>query len=184
LRAKANTFSAIAESLKMRTEFLQMSPTANNMSKTVADIMTPDPVTVKPQAPLKEAIKLLVEKRISGLPVVDDAGKVIGVISESDLMWQETGPEPPPFFMFLDSVIYLENPGRYEKELHKSLGQTVGEVMSDRAVTVTADLSLSKAARLMHEKKIRRLPVINAQGQPVGIITQGDIIRSMAEEDE
>lgn len=151
------------------------------MSKTVADVMTADPVTVKPETPLKEAIKLLVENRISGLPVVDDTGEVIGVISESDLMWQETGPEPPPFIMFLDSVIYLQNPSRYDKELHKAFGQTVKEVMSDRAVTIFEDVPLSQAARLMHEKKIRRLPVLNSEKQLVGIITQGDIIRSMAE---
>ncbi|MFP4009425.1 MAG: CBS domain-containing protein [Spirulinaceae cyanobacterium] len=151
------------------------------MSKTVADVMSANPVTVKPETPLKDAIKLLVENQISGLPVIDDTGEVIGVISESDLMWQETGPEPPPFIMFLDSVIYLQNPARYDKELHKAFGQTVKEVMSDRAVTVFADLPLSQAARLMHEKKIRRLPVLNSDEQLIGIVTQGDIIRSMAE---
>ncbi|MEC4803002.1 MAG: CBS domain-containing protein [Jaaginema sp. PMC 1079.18] len=151
------------------------------MSKTVADVMTADPVTVSPDTPLKEAIKLLVEKRISGLPVVDETGAVIGVISESDLMWQETGPEPPPFIMFLDSVIYLQNPSRFDKELHKALGQTVAEVMSDRPITVLADLPLPQAARLMHEKQVRRLPVLNSDKQLIGIITQGDIIRSMAE---
>jgi len=101
------------------------------MSKTVADVMTTNPAVVQPEAPLKEAIKLLVEKKISGLPVVDEAGKLVGVLSEADLMWQETGVETPPYFMFLDSVIYLQNPAQYDRELHKALGQTVGEVMSD-----------------------------------------------------
>ncbi|MBE9116692.1 CBS domain-containing protein [Lusitaniella coriacea LEGE 07157] len=150
------------------------------MSKTVAEIMTPNPVTVKPQTPLQEAIQILAEKRISGLPVVDDAGALIGVISESDLMWQETGADPPPYVMFLDSVIYLKNPARYEKELHKALGQTVGEVMSDEPITVNTDCNLREAARLMHEKNVRRLPVVDSDKQVVGILTQGDIIRSMA----
>ncbi|MGD2182713.1 CBS domain-containing protein [Lusitaniella coriacea] len=150
------------------------------MSKTVAEIMTPNPVTVKPQTPLQEAIQILAEKRISGLPVVDDAGALIGVISESDLMWQETGADPPPYVMFLDSVIYLKNPARYEKELHKALGQTVGEVMSDEPITVNTDCNLREAAQLMHEKNVRRLPVVDSDKQVVGILTQGDIIRSMA----
>lgn len=142
--------------------------------------MTPDPITVRPQTPLSEAIKILAEKRISGLPVIDDNGKLVGVISETDLMWQETGVEPPPYVMFLDSVIYLENPKRYEKEIHKALGQTVEEAMTTKPITIKPEQSLREAARLMHEKHIRRLPVVNAESKVVGIITQGDIIRTMA----
>jgi CBS domain-containing protein len=150
------------------------------MTKTVADVMTHNPVTVNPQTALKEAIKLLAENKISGLPVVDEGGKLVGVISETDLMWQETGVEPPPYIMLLDSVIYLQNPARYEKEIHKALGQTVAEVMSDKPIAIESNRSVKEAAHIMHEKKIRRLPVLDRQGQLVGIITRGDIIRMMA----
>jgi CBS domain-containing protein len=152
------------------------------MTKTVADVMTPNPIAVNPQTSLPEAIKILAEKKISGLPVVDEAGKIVGVISETDLMWQETGVDPPPYIMFLDSVIYLQNPARYEKEIHKALGQTVAEVMSDKPITIKSDRPVREAAHLMHEKKIRRLPVVDREGQLIGIITQGDIIRMMAAE--
>ena len=152
------------------------------MSKIVADVMTPQPITVEPDTPLKEAIKILAEKKISGLPVVDKAGKLVGVLSETDLMWQETGVDPPPYIMILDSVIYLQNPARHEKEIHKALGQTVGEVMSDKPIAVRPNQSLREAAHLMHEKNIRRLPAIDEEGQVVGIITRGDIIRTMATE--
>jgi CBS domain-containing protein len=152
------------------------------MAKTVADVMSRDPITVKPQTPIKEAIKILAEQRISGLPVVDDAGKLVGVISETDLLWQETGVEPPLYIMFLDTVIFLENPARHEQELHKALGQTVGEVMSDNPVTVKADQPLRKAAKLMQEKSIRRLAVTDQEGQVIGILTPGDIVRAMAAE--
>jgi CBS domain-containing protein len=152
------------------------------MTKTIAEVMTPNPISINPQKPLQEAIKILVENRISGLPVVDEAGKLIGVISESDLMWQETGVEPPPYIMFLDSVIYLQNPTRHDKEIHKVLGETVGEVMTDRPITITGDRSIKEAARIMHEKKIRRLIVVDEKDDRViGIVTQGDIIRAMAE---
>ncbi|ELR96805.1 putative transcriptional regulator, contains C-terminal CBS domains [Gloeocapsa sp. PCC 73106] len=142
--------------------------------------MTPNPLTVQPETPLSEAIKILAEKRISGLPVVDDEGALVGVISDTDLMWQETGVEPPPYIMFLDSVIYLENPKRYEKEIHKALGQTVGEVMTSKPITITPEQSMREAARVMHDKNIRRLPVIDTEAKVVGIITRGDIIRTMA----
>lgn len=152
------------------------------MAKTVADVMSRDPIMVKPQTPIKEAIKILTEQRISGLPVVDDAGSLVGVISETDLLWQETGVEPPVYIMFLDSVIFLENPARHEQELHKALGQTVGEVMSTNPVTVESDQPLRKAAKLMQEKSIRRLAVVNDQGKVIGILTPGDIVRAMAAE--
>jgi CBS domain-containing protein len=150
------------------------------MSKTVADVMSRNPVVVRPETPLTEAIKILAERRISGLPVVDDSGKLIGVISETDLMWQETGVTPPAYIMFLDSVIYLQNPATYERDLHKALGQTVGEVMTKDPITVSPDKSLRDAAKLMHDKNVHRLPILDSEGQVIGILTRGDIIRAMA----
>jgi len=152
------------------------------MPKLVADIMSRDPILVRPETPLNEAIKILAEKHISGLPVVDGAGKLVGVLSETDLMWRETGVTPPAYIMILDSVIYLQNPGDYDRDLHKALGQTVGEVMTSHAISIAADKPLREAARVMHDKNIRRLPVLDAQGQVVGIITRGDIVRAMATE--
>lgn len=152
------------------------------MAKTVADVMSREPITVKPQTSVKEAIKILTEQRISGLPVVDDDGKLVGVISETDLLWQETGVEPPLYIMFLDSVIFLENPARHEHELHKALGQTVGEVMSSDPVTVKPDQPLRKAAKLMQEKSVRRLAVTDDDKHVIGILTPGDIVRAMAAE--
>lgn len=154
------------------------------MLKTVADIMSRDPVVVSPETPLKEAIQTLAERHISGLPVVDQSGKLVGVISETDLMWQETGVSPPAYIMFLDSVIFLQNPATYERELHKALGQTVGEVMTKDAITTTPEKSLREAAQLMHERNVRRLPVIDSAGGVIGILTRGDIIRAMAASQE
>ncbi len=151
------------------------------MTKTVADVMTPEPITVKKTTSLQDAIKLMAQNRISGLPVVNDQDHLIGVISETDLMWKETGVEPPPYIMFLDSVIYLQNPARYEKEIHKALGETVADVMTDKPISIAPDHSLKEAAHLMHEKNIRRLPVV-ADQKVIGIITRGDIIRTMATE--
>ena len=151
------------------------------MTVTVADIMTADPIVVQSETPLSQAIQILAERRISGLPVVDQSGKLVGVISETDLMWQETGVRSPAFITILDSVIFLENPAKHEEELHKALGQTVGEVMTKKAiVTITADRSLQEAAQLMRDRKVHQLPVVDAADQVVGIVTRGDIIRHMA----
>jgi|SRR6478672_4611027 CBS domain-containing protein len=152
------------------------------MLKTVADVMSRDVITVQPQVPLKEAIQILADRRFSGLPVVDDSGTLVGVISETDLMWQETGVNPPAYIMFLDSVIFLQNPATYERELHKALGQTVEEVMTRDVITVHSDKSLREAAKLMHEKNVRRLPVVDGSNKVIGILTRGDIVRTMAAE--
>ncbi len=154
------------------------------MPKTVADAMTPSPVVVKPQTPLNEAIKILAERQVSGLPVVGDDDRLVGVISETDLMWQETGVTPPAYIMFLDSVIYLQNPATYERDLHKALGQTVGEVMSTDPIAISADKPLKEAAQLMHDRNVRRLPVIDGDSHVIGILTRGDIVRVMAASQE
>jgi CBS domain-containing protein len=153
---------------------------SKQMPKTVADVMSRDPIVVQAQTPLKEAIQILAERHISGLPVVDEGGKLVGIISETDLMWQETGVTPPAYIMFLDSVIYLKNPATYERDLHKALGQTVGEVMSTNPITISPEKTLKEAATLMHDRSVHRLPVLDSTGQVIGILTRGDIIRAMA----
>jgi CBS domain-containing protein len=158
---------------------LYVEPT-DAMPKTVADVMSRNPIAVNPETPLDEAIKILAERRISGLPVVDENGQLVGILSEGDLMWRESGVTPPPYIMLLDSVIYLENPARYQRELHKALGQTVGDVMSKKVLTVSPDKPLNEAARLMHEKGVHRLPVIDDRNEVVGILTRGDVVRVMA----
>lgn len=150
------------------------------MLKTVAEVMTQDSITVKAETPLREAIKILADKRIGGLPVVNDDNQLIGIISETDLMWQQAGVTPPAYFMIFDSVIYLKNPLEYERELHKALGQTVGEVMSEKPITISPDKPLTEAAKIMRDRKIHRLPVLDNSGQIIGILTLGDIIREMA----
>ncbi len=151
-----------------------------DMPATVADVMSSTPVVVKPDTPLKDAIQLLAERRITGLPVINPDGKLVGVISESDLMWQETGVTPPAYIMVLDSIIYLENPARYDRELHKALGQTVGEVMTKDVITVPPDMPIPKAAQIMHDRHVRRLPVVDQDKKVIGILTRGDIIRFMS----
>ncbi|MBD1938198.1 CBS domain-containing protein [Microcoleus sp. FACHB-68] len=150
------------------------------MPKTVADVMSRDLIIVRPETPLQEAIEILAERRISGLPVVDETGKLVGILSETDLMVRATGTTPPAYIMLLDSVIYLKNPATHERDLHKALGQTVGEVMSQNPITITPDKSLTDAARQIHDRKIHRLPVLDANGHLIGILTRGDIVREMA----
>lgn len=151
------------------------------MAKIVADLMSSNVITLHPETSLNEAIQVFVTHKITGVPVVDQSDKLVGILSETDLMWRETGVPTPAHIMFLDSVIYLENPLRYEKELHKALGQTVGEVMTHDVVTITPNRTIKEAAKIMYDKHVRRLPVIDQSKVVIGIITRSDIVRSMAE---
>ncbi|MEM1369457.1 MAG: CBS domain-containing protein [Cyanobacteria bacterium P01_H01_bin.15] len=151
------------------------------MYKSVAEIMMPNPASINPEAPLSDAIQLLAKPEVSALPVLDQQGKLVGIISETDLTWQETGVETPPYIMLLDSVIYLQNPARHHEQVQKALGQTVGEVMSDHPVSIAPDSPAKDAARLMHERKIHNLPVVDVDSQLVGLLTQSDIVRAMAD---
>ena len=150
------------------------------MAKTVADVMTPNPISVTPDTVLKDAIQLMADNHIGGLPVITSDGDLVGILSESDLMWQTTGIDMPAYIMLLDSVIYLKNPTQYNQELHKALGQLVKDVMTDHVVTIAPDKSLREAAHLMQDKKVRRLPVLDTENQVVGMLTRGDIVREMA----
>jgi CBS domain-containing protein len=152
------------------------------MNRLVNSVMTHDPIVAYPETSITTVVQLLAEKHISSLPVVNDAGHLIGIVSESDLMWQEMGATPPAYIMLLDSVIYLQNPAKYERSLHKALGQTVLDVMSRDPVTITADQTLPVAARLMNDRQVQSLPVLDDDHQLIGILTRGDILRVMAAE--
>jgi CBS-domain-containing membrane protein len=99
---------------------------------TVADVMTKPVLTVRADTPLQEAVKLISDHHVSGLPVVDEQGALIGELSEKDLMVRESGVDAGPYVMLLDSVIYLRNPLNWDKQVHQVLGTTVGELMQKK----------------------------------------------------
>jgi CBS domain-containing protein len=154
------------------------------MSGTVADFMSRELIRVMPETSVKTVIQTLAEHHISGLPVVDHANKLVGVISELDLLWQESGVTPPPYITLLDSIIYLQNPSTYDREIHKALGQTAAEVMTPKPITIEENKPLSEAARIMHERRVHRLCVLNTHQELVGVITASDVLRAMARAQE
>lgn len=150
------------------------------MTKTVAEVMTADPVVVYPETPIEEAIQILGERKFSGLPVVNERHQLVGVLSTQDILQRQEGVRPPVFFWFMDAVIWLENPHHYRQELHKVLGTTVGDVMTPEPISIRPEESITVAAHKMHLHNIRRLPVVNSENRVVGILTRGDIVRSIA----
>ncbi|MBM9614196.1 CBS domain-containing protein [Desulfobulbus rhabdoformis] len=144
------------------------------------DIMTQDVITVNPQTSVRELAALLLEKKISGAPVVDEADKVVGVVTESDLIFQNKKVHLPTAVAILDAFVFLESTEKTEKEIKKMAGYKVGDICSQDLVSVTPETELDELATMMAEKKIHTLPVLDGD-QLVGIIGKSDIIRTIAQ---
>ncbi|MCX5862914.1 MAG: CBS domain-containing protein [Deltaproteobacteria bacterium] len=147
------------------------------MSK-AADVMTRDVITVTPHTLLRELAEILSENSINGVPVVDDHGNVLGVVCESDLVNQNKPLHIPTVFIILDSVIPLENPWRLQKEFKRLTATTVEDIYSKPAVCIAPDTDLSEVARLMADRKLYTLPVVD-NAKLVGVIGKSDVIRAL-----
>lgn len=142
--------------------------------------MTREVITVKENATVRELATLLLMNSISGAPVVNEEGRVIGVVTESDLIFQNKKVHLPTAVAILDAFLFLERPEKMEKELKKIAGSQVGDICSHDLVCVVPETGLEELATLMAEKKIHTLPVME-QGQLVGVIGKSDIIRTIAQ---
>lgn len=138
------------------------------MKSTVKDVMTTHVVAVKRTASFKEMIVRMRKSHVSAFPVVDDAGRVIGVVSQADMLNKEAdlAPGPGP----LSGILRF-------RDHEKALGVTAAELMTSPPVTVGPDTPLADAARLMRDRRVKRLPVVNAGEHLIGIISRADVLR-------
>lgn len=144
------------------------------------DIMTEEVITVKRQDTIKDVAKILSNNKISGLPVVDDEGKIIGIITEQDLIIRDKKLHFPNYIYLLDSIIYLESLSEFEEEFKKMIGTKVKEVMTEEVISVEVDTATDEIVELMIDNKINRVPVVD-NGELVGIVSRGDVVRQLAE---
>jgi CBS domain-containing protein len=142
------------------------------------DIMTKDVITVSCDTPVAELARILASNRIGGAPVLDDDGSLLGIVTESDLIDQKKKIHIPTVVTILDSVFFLENPDKMEKEIMKIAGATVGDIYTPDPVTVDEQTPLDELATIMSEKNIHTLPVMR-DNQLVGVIGKQDIIKTL-----
>ena len=136
--------------------------------RTVSDVMSAAPVSVDEFTHVKDVARILTERGFNGVPVVTRMGRLVGLITEDDLvMRQDPEVRKPPHFW--------SDPHRSERQ--RSLGSRAHEVMTTGLVVVAAETSLAEAARLMHERHIKSLPVVDDEGQLVGMVTRRDLVR-------
>jgi len=144
----------------------------------VGDVMTREVVSVTPETAIKDAAALLVERGISGLPVCEPDGTVVGVLSEADLLVKQSGPPERSSGVFAWLVDTASAP-----DLEKLRAHTAGEAMTAPAITVAADCSVAEAARTMVSNGINRLPVVQ-DGSLAGIVTRADLVRLFTRSDD
>jgi len=146
---------------------------------TARDIMQAEVVTIGPDATVRELADLLASSKISGVPVVDAGGAVVGVVTEGDIVLQDAGLHFPHYIQFLDSTIYLESVSKFEERFRRTFGTKVGDIMSSEVVSVAPAASVYDVATLMADSDVNRLPVLE-EGRLVGIITRADVVKAIA----
>jgi CBS-domain-containing membrane protein len=142
------------------------------------DVMTNDVITVTRGTSVRDLALLFTERHISSVPVVDDNGDLIGIVSESDLIEQDKNLHIPTVVSIFDWVIYLESDKRFEKELQKMTAQTVGEIYSEEVFSVGPETPVSEVADIMSSKKVHAVPVVEGR-RVVGVVARIDLIRTM-----
>lgn len=146
------------------------------------DIMTREVITVKPDTTVEEAARIMVDNKVSGLPVVDEEGKILGIVTEKDLMVKASELKVPFYITLFDSIIFLENPIKFNNHIRKYFASQVKEVMTARVITVDEDTPVKEVARIMQAEKVNRVPVTK-DGAITGIITRNDILKSLVRKD-
>lgn len=143
------------------------------------DIMTENVITVRPETSIEELARILIENRISGAPVVDDNGNLLGIVTENDLISQNKRLHIPTVFRLFDAFIMLESPKKFEEEIKRLTATRVWDICTKNVITVNEDTPLQEIATIMSEKKIHLIPVMK-DNKIAGIIGKADLIKAMA----
>jgi len=144
----------------------------------VKDIMTRKLITVSPETEITRAARLLLENRINGLPVVDETGRLVGILCQSDLISQQKALPTPSLFTFLDGYIPLASAKQIEKQARKIAAITVAHAMTPDPGVVNPETSIQEVAALMVDKNFHTLPVVQA-GKLVGIVGKEDVLKTL-----
>ena len=144
------------------------------------DIMTKDVITVKPDTTIEELARTLMKNQISGAPVVDDKGKLVGIVTENDLISKNSRLHIPTILRLFDAYIPLGT-SKMETDIKRMTANTVADICSKEVITIDSETSLEYIATLITERKIHLLPVLT-EGKLVGIIGKKDLIKGFSGE--
>jgi CBS domain-containing protein len=148
---------------------------------TVRDIMDPEPATVRRDSPVEEVVATLRDNELPGVPVVDEDGRVVGIVTEADLVLPDDQGDLhiPHYINLFGGTVFLEPLGRFEERLRKAFASKAEDMMSTDPDTVSPDTTVQEAARIIHETGHNRLPVVE-DGRLVGVVTRVDVLGALA----
>jgi CBS domain-containing protein len=151
------------------------------MADIVRDIMDPSPATVRPDSPVEHVVQTLRAHELPGVPVVDEEGRVVGIVTEADLVLpdDEGDLHIPHYINLFGGTVFLEPLSRFETRLRKAFASTAEDMMSADPETVGPDTTVREAARIIHESGHNRLPVVE-DGRLVGVVTRLDVLGALA----
>lgn len=146
------------------------------------EIMNKYPITVGKEEQLTEVAKLMVKHNLTAISVVDDNNKLIGIISEGDLLYKKVRPHAPHYINILGANIYYGGIGEYDAQLKKLVATKVEEIMTTEVITAYADAEVEVTVGAMVEKHLKNLPVVDDAYHLVGMVSRHDIMKLIAEE--
>jgi CBS domain-containing protein len=150
------------------------------VAETVGEIMERDPVTVAPETSVQDVVATLREHQLPGVPVVEADGKVVGIVTETDLVLPDEDGDLhiPHYINLFGGTVFLESLGRFEERLNKAFAADADDMMTRDPDTVGPDTSIRDAARLIHDRGHNRLPVVE-DGKLVGVVTRLDVLGAL-----
>jgi CBS domain-containing protein len=151
------------------------------MAELIREIMDAEPATVRPDTPVEDVVRLLREHELPGLPVVDESGACVGIVTEADLVLPDDQGDLhiPHYVNLFGGTVFLEPLGRFERRLRKAFASTAADMMTADPDSVGPDSTVRDAARLIHESGHNRLPVVE-NGRLVGVVTRMDVLGALA----
>jgi CBS domain-containing protein len=151
------------------------------MAELVRDIMDRDPATVRPDTPVEDVVRTLRDHELPGVPVIDDQGRCVGMVTEADLVLpdDEGDLHIPHYINLFGGTVFLEPLSRFEDRLRKAFASKAEDMMTADPETVGPDTTVREAARVIHESGHNRLPVVE-DGRLVGVVTRVDVLGALA----
>jgi CBS domain-containing protein len=143
--------------------------------------MNRDAVSVRPDQDVETLLRLMRQHELVGVPVTDEAGRVIGIVTESDLILRDEDAELrlPHHIDLFGGVIYLESTKHYEEKLRRAFASTVADMMTPDPITVSPTDSVQDAGKLIAERRHNRLPVVDDDGKLLGVVTRVDVLEAL-----
>ena len=150
------------------------------MALTVRDIMEVDVPPVYPEDPIEKVVQVLREHELPGIPVVNEGGRCVGIITESDLIMggEKEDLHLPHYIELFGGFVFLESTKKFEERLRKAIGAVAEDVMTADPVTIEPDASVDEAARVIARTKHNRIPVVE-HGRLIGVVTRIDVLDAL-----